>query len=182
MTLIWHRPCSRAPVLSLWWAARRAQARARRRRPPGRCAPPGQAAVAETRGGRARSVLDTIPGPLLDRMEVLRIPGYIAQEKVQIARQYLEPQAHRDTGVPVGTPRRAAAPHTLADPAPPSWGPSPRAWQRLLVGCIHARPGRPCTSGRPERRAPQCCHARLSQGAKVSGSFCALPQARICLI
>ena len=47
-------------------------------------------------------MLDTIPGPLLDRMEVLRIPGYIAQEKVQIARQYLEPQAHRDTGVPAG--------------------------------------------------------------------------------
>ena len=52
-----------------------------------------------------RSVLDTIPGPLLDRMEVLRIPGYIAQEKVQIARQYLEPQAHRDTGVPAGALR-----------------------------------------------------------------------------
>ena len=49
-----------------------------------------------------RSVLDTIPGPLLDRMEVLRIPGYIAQEKMQIARQYLEPQVHRDTGVPAG--------------------------------------------------------------------------------
>ena len=58
------------------------------------------------------SVLDTIPGPLLDRMEVLRIPGYIAQEKVQIARQYLEPQAHRDTGVPAGA-QPGAAPCTL---------------------------------------------------------------------
>jgi ATP-dependent Lon protease len=46
--------------------------------------------------------LDTIPGPLLDRMEVIRIPGYIASEKVAIARGYLEPAARRDAGVPDG--------------------------------------------------------------------------------
>ncbi|MDQ2917490.1 MAG: endopeptidase La [Casimicrobiaceae bacterium] len=35
------------------------------------------------------NVLDTIPGPLRDRMEIIPLPGYTAQEKLQIARRYL---------------------------------------------------------------------------------------------
>ena len=35
------------------------------------------------------NVLDTIPGPLRDRMEIIPLPGYTEQEKIQIARRYL---------------------------------------------------------------------------------------------
>ncbi|KAG2447753.1 hypothetical protein HYH02_007211 [Chlamydomonas schloesseri] len=47
--------------------------------------------------------LDTIPGPLLDRMEVIRLSGYAQDEKRAIARRYLEPAAAADAGVPPGS-------------------------------------------------------------------------------
>eukprot|EP00747_Dinoflagellata_sp_TGD_P155253 gnl/TRDRNA2_/TRDRNA2_177565_c0_seq1.p1 gnl/TRDRNA2_/TRDRNA2_177565_c0~~gnl/TRDRNA2_/TRDRNA2_177565_c0_seq1.p1 ORF type:complete len:1015 (+),score=186.68 gnl/TRDRNA2_/TRDRNA2_177565_c0_seq1:104-3046(+) len=43
--------------------------------------------------------LDTIPGPLLDRMEVIRIAGYVHEEKVAIANQYLIPQTKETSGI-----------------------------------------------------------------------------------
>lgn len=43
--------------------------------------------------------IDTIPGPLLDRMEVIRLSGYIREEKVEIARRYLIPKALRRHGL-----------------------------------------------------------------------------------
>lgn len=45
------------------------------------------------------NTLDTIPRPLLDRMEVLRLSGYILEEKVNIAKKYLLPKVSEDTGV-----------------------------------------------------------------------------------
>lgn len=48
------------------------------------------------------NTLDSIPGPLLDRMEVIRLSGYITEEKVAIARQHLWPRSLERAGVKPG--------------------------------------------------------------------------------
>jgi ATP-dependent Lon protease len=45
------------------------------------------------------NTLDTIPRPLLDRMEMLRLPGYSEEEKLIIARKYLIPRQLKETGL-----------------------------------------------------------------------------------
>ncbi len=45
------------------------------------------------------NTLDSIPGPLLDRMEVLQLAGYLSSEKVSIARKHLFPRQLRDAGL-----------------------------------------------------------------------------------
>ncbi|WWD18582.1 ATP-dependent protease La [Kwoniella shandongensis] len=45
------------------------------------------------------NVLETIPGPLLDRMEVLQVSGYVSAEKMSIAERYLSPQAKDAAGL-----------------------------------------------------------------------------------
>ncbi|KAJ2080399.1 ATP-dependent Lon protease pim1 [Coemansia sp. RSA 988] len=45
------------------------------------------------------NVTDTIPGPLLDRMEIIRLSGYLADEKLAIAQRYLSPQAKEAAGL-----------------------------------------------------------------------------------
>lgn len=49
------------------------------------------------------NVTDTIPEPLRDRMEMIDMSGYIAEEKLAIAKEYLLPQAIKDSGLKDGT-------------------------------------------------------------------------------
>ena len=45
------------------------------------------------------NVLDTIPEPLKDRMDIMRLSGYIMQEKVEIAKKYLIPRNRKSMGI-----------------------------------------------------------------------------------
>ena len=45
------------------------------------------------------NTLDTIPRPLLDRMEIIRLSGYIEKEKTTIARKYLIPKSIKKSGL-----------------------------------------------------------------------------------
>ncbi len=45
------------------------------------------------------NTLDTVPRPLLDRMESLRLSGYSADEKIEIARRYLIPRQLKQAGL-----------------------------------------------------------------------------------
>jgi len=45
------------------------------------------------------NIIDTIPPALLDRMEMLEIPGYTLEEKLHIAKRYLVPRQMKENGV-----------------------------------------------------------------------------------
>uniref|UniRef100_A0A1I8F064 Lon protease homolog n=1 Tax=Wuchereria bancrofti TaxID=6293 RepID=A0A1I8F064_WUCBA len=45
------------------------------------------------------NITDTIPGPLKDRMEMIEVSGYVAEEKLNIAQSYLVPQCRKDSSL-----------------------------------------------------------------------------------
>ena len=107
----------RLPRRSVVGAARGARSRAEQ---------PLQRSLPERAASTSRSVLfiatanllDPIPGPLRDRMEVIRIAGYTPEEKVEIARSFLIPRQLREYGLAAERLRwsrgsRARADHRL---------------------------------------------------------------------
>jgi ATP-dependent Lon protease len=48
------------------------------------------------------NVIDRIPPPLRDRMEVIRVAGYTPEEKLEIARSFLIPRQEQECGLPSG--------------------------------------------------------------------------------
>jgi ATP-dependent Lon protease len=48
------------------------------------------------------NVIDRIPPPLRDRMEVIRVPGYTPEEKLEITRSFLIPRQLHECGLPEG--------------------------------------------------------------------------------
>ena len=45
------------------------------------------------------NIKTSIPGPLLDRLEIINLPGYIAEEKLEIAHRYLVPRQRKEHGL-----------------------------------------------------------------------------------
>jgi Lon protease-like protein len=104
------------------------------------------------------NTLDTIPAPLLDRMEVIRLSGYINDEKVAIARKYLIPKSlarrveakgrELFQGSPVGHRRRvrpgggAAQLRESPGQDPPEAGPQIRAGTILASDYHRTGPNR----------------------------------------
>ena len=90
------------------------------------------------------NVAETIPGPLLDRMEVIRFDGYTVAEKTAIARDYLWPRQRERNGLredEVVDPRRAADARSSAST------PARRA------SATSSASSAPCCA-RPRRRSP----------------------------
>ena len=69
------------------------------------------------------NVLDTIPEPLKDRMDIMRLSGYIMQEKIEIAKKYLIPRNRKSMGLKaaeVNFTEEALRPSSMAMPEKPA--------------------------------------------------------------
>ena len=91
------------------------------------------------------NVLDTVPAPLRDRMEIIELAGYTEEEKVHIAHQHLIP--------------KQAADHGLAAGRPPAL--DRRRGPASSCGATRARPGSATSSAR----------SRPSRGSSPSGGW-----------
>ena len=110
------------------------------------------------------NVVETLPAPLLDRLEVINFPGYTESEKKNIARKYLIPRQLREHGLTHLTPDFTDAGHRQNHPrlhpggGPAQSGPGDR--HRLP----QTGPGLP-----PEQRRGLRPHRGRSPGGKAPG-------------
>ena len=105
------------------------------------------------------NALDTIPRPLLDRMEMLRLSGYSEEEKVQIAARYLVPRQLSGTGltaeqltIPHGDAARGSSAAIRARRACANW--------RRQLGRVARKVARAVRRGKRRSRSP-CSPADL---------------------
>ena len=95
------------------------------------------------------NMVDTIPGPLLDRMEVIRLDGYTEDEKVAIARHHLVGRQLERAAL-----RRATRWSSPTTPCGPSWPTTPgrpacaRSSASSAGCCARWRPASPPTRSR----------------------------------
>ena len=100
--------CSTRSTSSAWTSAATPAPRCSRSSTRSRTSP--SATITSTCRSTSRSVmfittanvLDTVPPPLRDRMEVLELPGYTLEEKIAIANKYLIPRQKEQNGLKKG--------------------------------------------------------------------------------
>ena len=124
------------------------------------------------------NVVDTIPGPLFDRMEVIRLDGYTEAEKVAIARHHLL----RPPAGPGRAPRRtrSRSPTTRcgrSSPTTPGRPASARSSASSGGCCARSRRRSPPASG--PRRSPST-PTTSGAGSVDRGSSSRRPTARAC--
>jgi ATP-dependent Lon protease len=113
------------------------------------------------------NMLDTIPGPLRDRMEVISLAGYTENEKLQIARRYLVRRQLDANGLSPGRRRsrtRLCAPSSAATPARPGCGTwSARSARRSATRRCGSRKGARSASRSRPATSPPCSGRRASR-------------------
>ena len=119
------------------------------------------------------NVAETIPGPLLDRMEVVRFDGYTTEEKVAIARGYLLPRQLERNGLRAGgdRPRRRRSAHDRVRLHARGRRAEPRARARQAAAQDRDAAGRRRGAGaRDARRRRRCVRPSGASGSSRSRS------------
>ena len=121
------------------------------------------------------NVLDTIPGPLRDRMEIISIAGYTEEDKLHIARRYLVPRQLERNGLKPGQldlhrrgPRARSSRTTPARPACATWSAQIGTIARKFARMVAEEGRKQLTVGR-EAGAPSSWASRRSS-ARPSGA------------